>query len=228
MTADRSSDTESGLRDRSAPAAGASDGRDRSTPVAGDGSRTDGEDPPVDVDHDTAVDLDRDRPVDVDHAPPRTAQVMTVVAILLGALSTAPYATLAIPFGLAGVAIVAAAIFWRYSRSWLTAGTALVLVGALVTGAYGAVPSELMVVGVGATLLAWDVGQHGIVIGEQLGRDARTDRNLQVHAATGVVTIGIVSAIAYVSFRLAGSGRPAPAVTVVVIGLVIAAWVFRS
>jgi len=167
-------------------------------------------------------------PVDVDHAPPRTSQVIALVAILLGALSTAPYATLAIPFGLAGVALVAVALVRTHSREWLTVGTALVLVGAVVTGAYGAVPVELMVVGVGATVLAWDVGQHGIVAGEQLGRQPVSDRNLLVHAATGVVALGVVSALAYAAFLLAGSGRQASAVTVVVVGLVVAAWVFRS
>lgn len=167
-------------------------------------------------------------PIDVNHAPPRLAQGIAISAILSGALLTTPFATLAIPFGMAGVVIVMAAILVRQSRGWLSVGAALVLFGALVTGAYGAVSPELMLVGVGATLLAWDVGQHGLVIGEQLGRRPRSTRNLVVHVTSSAVVIGLISAIAYLGYLLAGSGRQASAVAVVILGIIIMAWVFRS
>lgn len=171
---------------------------------------------------------DADRtPVDVVRAPPRASQAIAMVAVLVGALSTAPFAMLAIPFGAAGVVLVGAAMFWTHSRGWLSAGTALVLFGALVTGAYGAVSTELMLVGVGSTILAWDVGQHGIVIGRQLGRRARTTRNLLVHATTTAVVTGLVSAIAYLGFLVAAGGRHAAAVVIVLVGAIILAWVYR-
>lgn len=175
-----------------------------------------------------ALDADGDRaPIDVDHAPPRLSQGIALGGVLVGALSTTLFATLALPFGVAGVVLVASGLFVTHSRSWLSVGTALVLVGAIVTGAYGAVSPALMLVGVGATILAWDVGQHGLVLGQQLGRRPRSTRTLLVHAASTTVVIGLVSAVAYIAYVLAGGGRHAAAVAVVILGLIGMAWLFR-
>jgi hypothetical protein len=177
----------------------------------------------------SARDPDRDRqPVDVDHALPPISQGIAIIAALLGALLTTLYASLAVPFGIAGVALVAGALFITRSRRWLSVGSVLVLVGAIVTGAYGAVSPELMLVGIGATILAWDVGQHGIVIGEQLGRRTRTTRNLLVHATSSAVVIGLVSGVAYLGYLVARDGRHASAVVLVLLGVITMAWIFRS
>lgn len=172
--------------------------------------------------------VDERLPIDVDHAPPRLSQGIALVAISIGALLTTVFSMLALPFGIAGVALIAGSLFTTYSRTWLTVGTALVLVGAIVTGAYGAVSPELMLVGVGATVLAWDVGQHGIVLGEQLGRRTRSTRNLVVHTTSTTVVIGFISAMGYLGYVIAGGGRHASAVAVAILGLILIAWVFRA
>ena len=167
-------------------------------------------------------------PVDVEHEPPRTSQIAATVLALFGAAMTAPFATLAIPFGLSGFALVAAGMFYAQSRAWLSVGTGLVLIGALITGAYGALSPELMLIGIGAAILAWDVGQQGLVIADQLGRKTRSQRTLLAHTALSAIVVGLVSAVAYVSFTFAGDGRPAAAVATVVLGVTLAAWVFRN
>lgn len=166
--------------------------------------------------------------VEIDHRPPRLSQVIAAAAAVFGALMTVPFATLAIPFGLSGVSLVLVALFVRHSRAWLTAGTALVLLGAIITGTYGAVAPELMLLGVVATIIGWDVGQHGIGIGHQLGRTTPSARNQLVHTGTSAVALGLVGILSYAVFLLAGDGRHVTTVVVLVLGVLVVAWTFRS
>jgi len=167
-------------------------------------------------------------PVSIKHAPPRESQVIAIGAGVVGAALTAPFALLALPFGLAGVVVFAGGLFVTNSRGWLSIGTALILLGTVLTGAYGAVPAELMLVGVTATVLAWDVGQHGIGLGQQLGADTHIRRALFVHTAISTVVLGSVSTVVYLISLVGGGGRPAPAVAVAVVGIVAVAWLLRS
>lgn len=176
----------------------------------------------------SSVDTEEGEPVDVEHAPPRLSQILSTSAALAGAGLTVPFALLAIPFGLSGVAMIAFSLFVVHSRGWLSVGTALILVGTIISGAYGALTPELMLVGVASTVIAWDLGQHGISIGEQLGRKTQSKRLQLVHTATSAVVIGLVSFIAYFVFLFSGDGRPGPAVALIVLGIVVMAWMFRS
>lgn len=166
-------------------------------------------------------------PVDVDHRPPRLAQGVAAAAFLLGTLMTIPFATLSIPFGFTGLLVFMGGLFYSYSRGWLTAGTGLVLMGAILTGAFGAIPAEMMLLGIGSVILGWDVGQHGVVIGQQLGRKTLSQRNLLIHTAMTGIVIGFISMVAFGVFFLAGDGREAAAVGLIVFGIVLATWVFR-
>lgn len=167
-------------------------------------------------------------PVNVEHSPPRTSQTIAVIASLFGALLTVPFAALAIPFGFSGFVGVAGGLFYSHSRAWLSLGTALILLGAIVSGAYGAVPPELMLVGIGATILGWDIGQHGIVIGNQLGRKTKSRRNQLVHMAISSVVIAFISTTAYAGYLFGGSGRHAASVVIVILGIVLLTWTFRG
>lgn len=172
--------------------------------------------------------VDEREAVEIEHRPPRISQWIAVAAVVFGAVATVPFATLAIPFGVAGVALVVVALFVRHSRSWLTVGTALILLGTIITGAYGAVPPELMLLGVGATIIGWDVGQHGIGIGRQLGRSTPSTRVQLVHTGTSAITIGLVSILSYAVFLLAGDGQHVTTVAVLLLGVIVVAWTFRS
>lgn len=189
---------------------------------------TEDDERPVETTAEVDEEEDDERPIEIEHAPPRITQVVAGVAALIGTLLTAPFVPLAIPFGLAGLVIVAGSLFVMYSIGWLTIGTGMILLAALISGAYGALSPELMLVAVGATIVAWDAGQHGIVIGEQLGRQTHSQRNQIVHIAASSLVIALVSAFVYFVYLLGGDGRPAPAVAIVVVGVLIMAWVYRS
>lgn len=175
-----------------------------------------------------AEDVDDSGPVVVDHAPPRLSQIVASVAGLVGAGLTAPFALLALPFGLAGVVMVATSLFVAESRRWLSVGVALVFAGTLISGAFGAVPPELMLLSVASTILAWDIGHHAFSLGDQLGRNTPTQRLEIVHMATSAVAIGVVSFVGYFVYLFSGDGRPAPAVALLVLGIVVMGWMFRN
>lgn len=178
-----------------------------------------------------AATLDEDdeiEPVDVVHAPPRLTQGVAIVAAFFGAVLSGAFVPLAIPFNLAGFVMFTASITIRNSSRWLAGGIGLILFGTLFTGAYGVLPPELMILAVGMTLVAGDAGQHGLVLGEQLGRQARSYRTQIVHLAGTVFVIGFSGLLVSAVFLIAGDGRPAPAVVIAVVGILFSAWIFRN
>lgn len=166
--------------------------------------------------------------VAVDHAPSRFSRIVALVAAAVGVGLTAPFAALALPFAVAGLAIVAGSLFVAYSRGWLAVGAGLVLLGSIISGGYGAVPVELLLLGVSATLLALDVGQFGIGVGEQLGRQTRTRRLEITHAAFTTIALTVANAFVYAVYLVAGDGRPASAVALALIGAILLMWVYRE
>lgn len=177
---------------------------------------------------DLSLEEERPEQVEVEHVPSRLAQGMAIGSALVGALLSAPFATLALPFGLAGFLMVVGSMVTAYSLAWLTLGTAMVLVGALISGAFGAIPPELMLLAVSATVVGWDAGQHGLVVGSQLGRQTRTRRNELVHVAGSALVVGLASAFAYLVYLFGAGGRPGPAVAVLVVGILFLTWLLRS
>lgn len=170
---------------------------------------------------------DEQETVEVVRAPSRLGQVVALVAAAVGVVLTAPFAALALPFAVAGLAVVAGSLFVAHSRGWLSVGVGLILLGAIISGGYGAVPVELMLVGVAAALLAFDVGQYTIGVGEQLGRQAPTRRLEVTHATASAIALTVASAFVYAVYLFAGDGRPASAVALSVIGAILLMWVYR-
>ncbi len=166
--------------------------------------------------------------VEVIHAPPRIGQIIAIVAAFLGMAITAPFTVLAIPFGLAGIAIFIAAMTAMQSRGWLTVGTGLILLGAILTGSFGVLTPEIMLMGVGLVLIGWDAGQHAITLGNQLGRQTRSHRNQLVHTAFTALAVGIIGGILFGIYQFAGDGRPAPAVAIMIVGIIFTAWLLRK
>lgn len=165
--------------------------------------------------------------VDVIHDPPRLSQGIAVAAALFGIIVTAPFTALSVLLGISGGVIIAAGVLYSHSTGWLTLGTAIALLGAVTAGAYGVVPIEFMLIGVTALVVAWDVGQHGISLGRQIGRQADTRRTELVHAASTVLVLGVFSTLAYLVHQSGLRDRPAPAVAVVIIGIVLMMWLLR-
>lgn len=197
---------------------------DTASPETGDGAAASEQDLQVD-----AGDGDEEhKPIEVEFAPPRLSQGISMGAATVGAALTTAFTFLSIPFGIGGLAVIAGGLFLTHSIAWVTAGTALVLTGAIVTGGFGAVPPELFLIGIGASLLGWDVGQHGIVIGRQVGRTTQSVQNQLTHTAASLIVIGLLSTMMYAVYLVAGEGRPAAGVAVLVLGVIVLAWVFRS
>lgn len=79
-----------------------------------------------------------------------------------------------------------------WERRFVTGGTALVLVSVLTSGVvYGAEQFALLA-GTAATVVAWDLGEQAINLGEHVGRRARTWRVELVHGAAGGA-VGVVA-----------------------------------
>lgn len=93
------------------------------------------------------------------------------------------------------------------SRGLLDAGAAALGAGVLMSAA--ATPlAGLSLAGAVAAVLAWDLGEHAIGLGEQLGREAPTRRGELAHAGASA-GVGLATAVAgYVVYRVAWGGQP--------------------
>lgn len=162
----------------------------------------------------------------VTRAPPVASAAVSALAAGVALLSLA-FATLAAlaPAALGALALVGGLA--RASRRLVTAGTALVLAGVAVAGVQGAAPEPLLVA-VLATAVAWDAAEHGIGLGEQLGREADTLRVQVVHVA-GTLGVGSLAAgVGYGVYRSATGGQPVTAVVFLLVGAVALAAALRE
>ncbi|MFC7081235.1 DUF7519 family protein [Halorussus caseinilyticus] len=126
---------------------------------------------------------------EIDRSPARLSSALAVTAAALSAGTSALASTLALAGGAAGLLAVTLGVV-RGSRRAVTLGAAALLVGALVGGLLSGAPL-LLLPGVIATVLAWDLGEQAINVGEQLGREAETTQLEATHAAgSTVVAVG--------------------------------------
>lgn len=129
--------------------------------------------------------------------------------------------------GLAGLSLLVLGLgpLWRgRERLLLSAGTALVVVGALVSGVvYGADAGALLGAGVLA-VVAWDLAEQAVNLGEQVGREARS---VGVELAHGGATLAVaVVAVALTRGVAAADVRGLP--LVVLAGLLVAAFTLAA
>lgn len=167
-------------------------------------------------------------PVSIDHRPPIVSGAVAVGAVTIAMLLVVPYFVLAIPFGLIAIGCVAVGALMLGSRGWVSLGVTSAFIAILLVGLLtGIDPLSLALAAVGA-FVAWDVGQHGIVIGRHFGRDTRTDRGEIVHAAASAI-VGVVGAGATYGVYLLGTGdQPAVAVFLLIGGVIGLIWALRD
>ncbi|MDY6817669.1 MAG: hypothetical protein SVG88_03325 [Halobacteriales archaeon] len=155
--------------------------------------------------HDSFEELDD--PVSTGHAPTKISSGISIIAggtvvLALGGGTGSVVAFM-------GVFLIGLGLYAN-SRRPVSIGAFLLLAGVLLAGLSGQSPGPL-VLGMITTVIAWDVGEHAITVGEQLGRNAPTTR-LELTHAIGTAVAGILTAgIGVTIFRFATGGQPVAA-----------------
>jgi hypothetical protein len=155
---------------------------------------------------------------EIQRSPPPLGSSVALVSATVGLLATALASVGAAGPSALGVLLVVLGLS-RASRRLVTLGGVALFVGVLVAGVRGGGPELLLVAALG-TVLAWDVGEHAIGIGEQLGRDADSSRAVLVHAATTLLVGAFGAAVCYAAFLVVGGGQPVSALVFLLLGAV--------
>lgn len=128
--------------------------------------------------------------------------------------------------GLAGVAIVAAGVVplrGNGSRGLLRIGTGLVFLSVLAASVLRAVPVGTVLAGAAATVVAWDLGEHAIGLGEQIGRDGGTRNAELTHGVASVAVGGLAVGAGHVAAGFDGVELPLGSLVLVLAGAVLLA-----
>ncbi|MFC5135438.1 MULTISPECIES: DUF7519 family protein [Haloferacaceae] len=169
----------------------------------------------------SGADEDRER----DTRPP----LLAVVASLVAATVATAAAVVAAPTGgaVVGASIVClAAGSLLGSARVLSWGAAAGIGGIALAAEFGGGAEPLLVAGV-ALAVAWDVADHGLSIGRQVGREARTRRNVAVHAGTSLLVGTLSAVVVYGTYVVAAGGQPIAALALLCFGGVVLASAFR-
>lgn len=126
---------------------------------------------------------------------------LAIAAIGVGWLR-APDATAQVELvpGMAGLVLLAGGVVCLrrgWDRYLVMAGTGLLLIGVLLSGVVHGASRPFLLAGAVATVVAWDVGEQGINLGEQVGRRASTWSSELVHTASSVVVGGVGIGLAF-------------------------------
>lgn len=176
---------------------------------------------------DSADDPDRESSVTVDHGPTTVSSVGALLAAIVAGVTSAPFAIIAIPLAVGGVAMIAGGLFWRANRRWVTIGTVSLYLSPVIAGGFG-VPPALLLLSVLASLLAWNFGMHALDLGEQIGRHSRTRRNEVIHLSV-ITIVGLLSGgVGFAAYTLSGAGQPLAALGMLILGGVFLAWAMRQ
>ena len=153
---------------------------------------------------------------ETDARPPTVA----VVASLAAAGVAATAALVASPVGgaLLGVAALAFLVgsFRRSSR--VLGWGAAVGVGGLALAGYRGAPAEALLVAAVGLTVAWDIADHGVGLGEQVGRGARVRRNVAVHAGASLLVGALAAGLVYGVSLAVGGGQPVAALALLLAG----------
>jgi hypothetical protein len=152
------------------------------------------------------------------------------VAIALGGVAAGavmaddfPGTLQALP-GLLGVLLLGAGLVpvrGQGSRRLVKLGAGLVLVGVMIAGIFRAVPAGTLVAGAAVALVGWDLGEHAINVGEQMGRTASTWRAEGVHAV-GAGLVGVTAVLtADLVDGVGSTGLSLPALALLVLAVVL-------
>ncbi len=172
---------------------------------------------PAHTDHDGSVDRP-EHDVEPTPAAPLLSVSLALAAGVLAVLALAVGSPLAGAAGLVAVALLASALAVRSLRL-CTAAAGWYVLAIAAGGVTGAGAGSLVTAAVCA-VVAWDVADHGLELGRQVGREAPTARNELVHAVGSLGLATGAAAVAFGAFLAAGGGRPATALVFLLLGAV--------
>lgn len=167
---------------------------------------------------------------EITRAPPRLSGIVALLAGVSSLLGSAvggygagvsgTAQTALFAAGALGLVALAAGAF-RGVRRYVTLGGVGLFAAVLVAGvgARGLAPSPPLLLGFVGAAVAWDVGEHGVVVGEQLGRETDTARLVVVHAAASLVVGAFAAGLGYGVFAAATGGQPVSALVLLLVGL---------
>lgn len=126
------------------------------------------------------------------------AALLAAVAVVL-VCTGSPLPVLGVAAG--GMLALAAGVV-RGTRGWLAVGAVGLVAGVLLASLAGTSPPPVLA-GAALALVAWDLGEHAVGLGEQVGREAATTRGEAVHVGSslgvGAVAVGVALAVGQVS-----------------------------
>jgi hypothetical protein len=163
---------------------------------------------------------------EITRAPSPLGGSVSTVAATLATLAVATASPTAAGVAAVGVVLFAAALV-RGSRRFVAGGAALLGVAVLYAGVVGSGVSAL-VVALWLGVVAWDVGEHAIGVGEQLGRGADSRRVELVHLAGSTFVGALGTAVGYGAYRASTGGQPVVALVFLLLGVVALVAALRS
>lgn len=162
---------------------------------------------------------------EIDRRPATTSAAVSLGAAGVATLAAGVTVPLVFGFGAVGFAALVLAFYYG-SRRLATTGAGVIFLGELVAGALGTEPLALLVA-VAATVVAYDCMENAISVGEQLGRAADTERAELAHAAGSGTVAVLAVGVPFAAFSLAGGGKPASALVVMLLAAVLLTSVLR-
>lgn len=167
------------------------------------------------------TEADSDSLVTIDERPARTSSAFAIAASIVVVVVAATGGAIPSVVAITGLGLVGLAGVTAY-RTALTAGSVLLFL-AVIFGGIGGLSPLAILIGIGATVFAWDVADHGLDLGRRVGRNARTRTNEFVHAGGSLAIAGLAAGFGFgVSIVISG-GQPVTALVFLLLGVVLLA-----
>lgn len=107
----------------------------------------------------------------------------------------------------------------RGSSRLFTIGTAMLFSGIVIAGMQGVAPMFLLLAAF-LVMIAWEVGQNGFSIAEEVGHEVPTFRIELVHVVSSIVVLAVGVSVGYAVFLAATGGQPVLALVALLVGAV--------
>ncbi|UIP00467.1 hypothetical protein Hbl1158_03640 [Halobaculum sp. CBA1158] len=157
--------------------------------------------------------------VTVTRKPPRLGVALAALPAAVGAAALGLASGAAAGVAAAGILLAGVGTLVG-SRRTLGAGSAALAGGVFVAGGLAGAGAAPLLVGGLSAALTWDLGEHAIGLGEQLGRETDATRNLATHAAASIAVGAVAGAVAFGVYVAAAGGQPVVALVFLLVGAV--------